>query len=727
MQLDRTVGFASPMAEKLVFYSMTGREELGRLFSYEVDLLSQDDSLDLSELLGHPASVLLERSDGTLREFNGFVTRFSLVGQHRNFVRYRAVLHPWLWFLGQTKNSRIFQACKVPDVVKEIFREHGFSDFEEAYSTPSYRQWEYLVQYRESDLNFVSRILEQEGIHYFFKHAGGKHVLVLADSNNAHRPSPGYEAVPFFPDMARERRQQEHLDTWSSARQVRPAQFSARDFQFKTAEVVAAERRSPLDETYPEYDVFDFPGEFADAEQAEAQVLLRLEEHQVDYETVQGGGPVRGLMAGSRFTLTHFPRDDQNRDYLVVSAAYDLQVSEYESHLEEDVQPVLRFEFVGIDAKRPYRVPRRTKKPRVEGPQTAIVVGPEHAEIHADDYRRVLVKFHWDRAPEANEKSSCWIRVSQLSAGQNWGGMHIPRVGQEVIVDFLEGDPDRPIITGRVYNQAQMPPYTLPVNATQSGIKSRSSAEGAPSNFNELRFEDKKGSEELHFQAEKDMSTLVKHDRSTTVKGSRSAGVGHDDSVSVTGDRSVTVNGNLSVDVKGGGKSPVHSTHSVTGKHSVDASDTIEMTAPTHIQLAVGDSVILITPAAINIIAKTGASLTLDANAFGISKSGSQVLLDVNANLQAKGEANVLLDGNACVNSKGGSQLLLDANAAVGTSGNVKLDGASVKGKGKDELSLVVAGSSIALSGDTTVVAAGMINVNGMGMVSIAGVTAKVN
>jgi type VI secretion system secreted protein VgrG len=725
MDLSRTAFFSSPLADKLMFYQMTGQEELGGLFSIEVDLLSSDEAVDLAALLGQEASVHIERTDASVREFNGFVTSFALVGQHGNFARYRAVLRPWLWFLGQNQTSRIFQESTVPDIVKEIFREHGFSDFEESLNG-DYRKWEYLVQYRESDLNFVSRMLEQEGIHYYFKHADGKHKLVLADSNNAHTPSPGYEAVPFFPPLARERRQDEHISKLVLHRRVRPGKFTARDWQFKTPEILEKDRKSPLESAFNEYEIYDFPGEFEDIEQATTQAQLRLEEYQVDYETVEGSGPIRGLFAGSRFALTQYPREDQNREYLILSARYEVRVSEYESNAVPDKEPIFEFKFVAIDAKRPYRAARRTRKPRVEGVHTAKVVGAEGEEIHTDPFGRVRVKFHWDRREEENEKSSCYVRVSQLWAGQNWGGQFLPRVGQEVIVDFLEGDPDRPIITGRVYNQAQMPPYALPNNATQSGIKTRSSPGGKPSNFNEMRFEDKKGSEEFYFQAEK--NTLVKNDQSTTVKGSRSASISHDDSVSVTGDRSVSVGGNLSVTVKGGGKSPVHSTHSVKGKHSVDASDTIEMTAPTHISFTVGKSVIILTPDAINLMAQTGAAMALDPNVFTVAKGEAHLMLDPNAFIMAKGGASLLLDPNVAVTSaEGGAQLLLDGNAALGAQGNVTLDGMTVAGTGKTEAGFSCVTQSFALTGDTSTLGAGMINVQGMGMVSIVGTSVKVN
>ncbi len=726
MLLTRTAMFSSPLGESLAFYSMTGRETLGRPFSYEVDLLSSDDSLDLSELLGHPATVVLERTDGSIREFNGFVVHFSLIGEHGNFARYRAVLRPWLWFLGQNRNSRIFLGQTVPDVVKALFREHGFSDFEDALSNQDYRKWEYLVQYRESDLNFVSRILEQEGIHYFFKHADGKHTLVLADSNSAHTTSPGYAEVPFFPPMERERRQEEHLDHWITSRQIRPGKFSAGDFNFKKPGLVKGAAQNPHEHAHAEYELYDYPGEFVEDAEGETQVKLRLEEHQVEYETVRGGGPVRGLMAGSRFALTQFGREDQNREYLILSASYEIHVSEYESNIVEDRDPNFRFQLVGIDAKRPYRVPRLTKKPIVEGPQTAIVVGQDKQEIWTDEYGRVKVQFHWDRKGEYNEDSSCWVRVSQIWAGSKWGGVHLPRIGQEVIVDFLEGDPDRPIITGRVYNQANMPPYALPENATQSGIKSRSSMDGAPDNFNEIRFEDKKGKEEFHIQAEKDMTTLVKNDQSTMVQKNRSASVGGSDSVSVTGNRSVSVHGTLSVTVDGSGGGAPHSSMNVTGQHKLHASDNIEIDAPNHIKLVCGSSSILLEPSQITISVEGGASIVLDPHVLAKSKQGSQVLLDANAFVEANAGASLLLDPNVLAKSKQNAELLLDTNALLKATADVTLDGLNVAAKGKVQATLEVGGSSVQCSPAGTQVGGPMVNVNGTAMVSIGGPMIKI-
>jgi type VI secretion system secreted protein VgrG len=723
MLLTRTAIFASPLGERLAFYSMTGREALGQLFSYEVDLLASEDSIDLSELLGQNATIVLERSDGSLRHFNGFVTQFSLIGEHGNFTRYRATLHPWLWFLSQKRNSRIFQRKSVPEIAQQLFREHGMSDFEIMLSG-DYRIWDYLVQYRESDLNFVSRVLEQEGIYYFFKHADGKHKLVLADSSSAHEAAPGYETVPYFPPMAREQRQQEHLDSWTATRQIRQGVITLADFNFETPSAyLGAQVSAPLGYNRGEYDIYDYPAEVTLLPEAESQARIRLEEHQADFEVLSGTGPVRGLMAGNRFALSQYPREDQNRDYLVVNASYEIHVTEFESNVVQDEEPEFRFQLAAIDAKRPYRAPRITPKPRVEGPQTAIVVGDgKNADIWTDVYGRVKVKFHWVREEQPGdsneEQNSCWVRVSQAWAGKGWGSMHIPRVDQEVIVDFLEGDPDRPIITGRVYNAEQTVPYGLPVNATQSGIKSRSTPDGGANNYNELRFEDKKGEEELHIQAEKTMSTLVKKDRSASVGGS--------DSVSVSGDRSVSVNGNLSVSVKGNGSGPTQSTHSVTGKHLLDATDEITVKAPNKITFVCGGSSITMTPDRIVVAAGGGGGMVIDFVVNGKSKGGGELMLDANAFLKGNGNASLFLSDFFRAESAAGTQLAMNADATLTAKTEVKIEGLSVTATGQMDATLKGGAGSVQCQMAGTTVGGPNVNVNGDAQVGIAGPLIKI-
>lgn len=526
----------------LLLSAMSARETLGRPFCYELTLLSRDENLDLSALLGQPIAVTLELADGTLREFCGIVTHFSLAGELGRFVRYEATVRPWLWLLSQRKNSRIFQGKTALEVIETIFREHGFTDFSKALSV-KYRPWEYLVQYRESDLNFVSRLMEQEGIYYFFKHEGGKHTLVLADSYSSHKATPGYETVPYFPPQVGERREQDFISSWTVTRQIRPGAFAARDFNFLQPSVlVAGELAKPNDHERAEYEVFDYPGEFKDKAEATTQAQVRLEELQANHEVAQGTTNARGLSVGGLFKLSNFPREDQNKEYLLVEVTYEIVVTGFESGSTQLEPPDLRLSFKAIDSHQPYRAPRLTRKPRVEGPQTAIVVGQAGQEIWTDEFGRVKVQFHWDRVGQSNEDSSCYVRVSQIWAGSGFGGIHIPRMGQEVIVDFLEGDPDRPIITGRVYNQDNMPPYTLPDNATQSGIKTRSTKGGGPSNANEIRFEDKKGREDLLIHAERSQTTVVEGSQSISVGGERSITVTAKDTETFKAAREVNVN-----------------------------------------------------------------------------------------------------------------------------------------------------------------------------------------
>ncbi|MFZ5895131.1 MAG: type VI secretion system Vgr family protein [Myxococcota bacterium] len=721
--VDTTLG-----DNKLLLYSMTARETLGRPFLYEMDLLSTDEAIDLSKLLGEPIRVRLQLADFSYREFNGIVTHFSLTGELGRYARYQVLARPWFWLLGQGRNSRIFKNKTVPAIVKEIFREHGFSDFSESLMSESYRTWEYLFQYNESDFNFISRILEQEGIYYFFKHEGGKHTLVLSDSPSSHEKTRGYEEVPYYPPQQKERRERDHIDAWFATRQIRPGTYTARDFNFTAPTKPMHVTLDNFNEhAHSRHEVYDYPGEFVVSSEGEAQTHVRLEELQVDHDTVRGRGNARGLTAGAIFKLDNYPRDDQNKDYLLTDVTYIVRVSGYESGQQEGDPPDYSVTFSAIDAKRQYRPPRVTPKPRVEGPQTAKVVGlkgEESAEISTDNYGRVHILFHWDRLNAAAGEPSCTVRVAQLWAGTGFGGIHIPRIDQEVIVEFLEGDPDRPIVTGRVYNENNMPPYALPDNKTQSGIKSRSVTKGTDSNFNEIRFEDKKGEEELHVQAEKDMSTLIKHDRTTTIL--------RNDTLNITGDQFIKIHGNLSMIVEGvteksnpDKSKPVKSSLGVTGAHRIDASDSIDIQAPNRITLTCGDSVINMVPGKIT-LTTAGSTIAIDANIFSQSNGKAQIMLDANAFVKANGGGSMLLDANVCAQSNGKSQMLLDGDAALTTSGTVSLHGAKLTGKGDTEAGLDGGGSTIALNAASADLAGNQVNVNGKGVVSIGGPMVKI-
>lgn len=549
-------GWVSTAAPRSICVS----ERLSKSFSYEVEFVSEDPNLDSSTVLGEPLTVSFEIGK-KLRHFNGIaISVKSFGGEGTNFL-YRVVLVPWLWLLSRTTNCRIFQDMSVPDILKQVFRDHGFADFEESL-TSAYPVREYLVQYRESDLNFVSRLMEHEGIYFFFKHDQQKHTLVLCDSSAAHEPTPFYESLPYFPPDRQRDAHFDYLNVWETVHDVESGAVALTDFDFeRPTATLGVLKEFPAPFAHGSYEVFDYPGTYKEVGVGEAYARTRLEEAHATAQRVSTGGNARGLVVGGVFTLSEHTVAAQNQEYLVVSYEATFRTHTLESG-DTSPEGLCRCSAVVIPSQRPYRAPRATPKPTIYGAQTATVVGKAGEEIWTDPYGRVKLMFHWDRFSTGDEKSSCWVRVAHLWAGTNFGAIHIPRIGQEVLVEFLEGDPDRPIVTGRVYNFDNMPPYELPMNQTQSGIKSRSTLDGVAANFNEIRFEDKKGAEELFIHAEKTQTTKVKGSQSVTVDGSRSVSVGGEQSTTVTKNETQTYKADRKMDVTG------TDTNTVTGAHS---------------------------------------------------------------------------------------------------------------------------------------------------------------
>ncbi|MCW7540755.1 type VI secretion system tip protein VgrG [Aquabacterium sp. A7-Y] len=510
----------------LRFSSMRAHEELGRLFEYQIEALSERNDLNPDEILGKNVTVRLELPFAEPRCFDGYVTRFGLSGISGRYYRYRLTARPWLWLLTRNSDCRIFQNKTVPEILKEIFDKYPSASFDTCL-TGSYTPKDYCVQYRETDFNFVSRLMEQEGIYYYFEHADGLHTLVLADGPSAHRPfSDDYRTIPFIPHDRGGRLDQEYIDEWYFSREIQPGAYVIDDFDFtKPSADLRASTRREREHAQSSGEYYDYPGEYRQASDGDHYVKVRLEELQSRYELVEGAGNARGIAVGSLFRLSGQPRDDQNREYLVVRTTLELEDNGHES--QDGVGARLRCGFAVLDSRETFRPQRVTPKPAVQGPQTAIVVGPKGDEIYTDDYGRVKVQFHWDRRGESNQNSSCWVRVSHPWAGKNFGMIAIPRIGQEVIVDFLEGDPDNPMVTGRVYNKEHMPPWTLADHKTRTGIVTRSTQGGSTSTANELRFEDKKGDEEIFIHAERQLRTEVEvdelrdvgRDRTTDIHG----------------------------------------------------------------------------------------------------------------------------------------------------------------------------------------------------------------
>lgn len=552
-QSDRIASVTTPLGETdLLLYRMTGAEHLSQLFEYELELLSEKNDIDLKALLGKSSTVKLLLPDGKHRSFHGVVMRISLFGMLGRLYYYRATLRPKAWLLSRTSNCRIFSNLSVPDIVKKLLAEHGYTDLENKLAS-TYEPREYCVQYRESDFNFISRLMEAEGIYYYFKHTDSQHTMVLCDDSSGHA-QPAKQKIRYLPPENQGRRNEEHIFEWRVSEEIQSGVYEHDDFDFEKPKAeLKTTSNDPGGHEEDSKEVYDYPGNYIKTADGDHYAKVRMQEMRAGFEYMSASGNTRSLAAGNKFDLIEFPRKDQNQEYIAVSTQIQLQNNGYESFGIADCLEPYQCLYTVISSKFNYRAPRASRIPIVQGVQTAIVVGKSGDEITTDKYGRVKVQFHWDREGKNDENSSCWVRVAQVWAGKNWGAIHIPRIGQEVIVDFLEGNPDRPIVTGRVYNADQMPPYDLDANKTQSGIKSRSSKDGSSDNFNEIRFEDKKGDEELYMHAEKNFTRVVENDDVHTI-GFDKKDPG-DQKVDIYNDRTVTLDqGNDLLTVKMGNR-----------------------------------------------------------------------------------------------------------------------------------------------------------------------------
>ena len=542
------ITLSSPLPpEDLFFESMTLSAGLSMLGEMQLSLLSEKPDLKPQDLLGKSVTVNVTLASGSKRHFNGYVTRFGLGAHKGRYFGYRATVRPWLWFLTRTTDCRIFQDMSVPDIVKKVFGDHGVASFEPKLFR-TYQPRTYCVQYRESDYSFIARLLEHEGIYWYFQHTDGAHKLILIDSQSAHDAAPGYETMRYIEDPSNAPPDQEYVSNWVFDESVRTGKTVMTSYDFErpstSLEVETSNTRS---HELADYERFDYQGDYVQKGDGAQWAENRMDEVQARYSRMHGMSNALGLQVGCNMKLSKHPRDDQNSEYLVTSM--DVQAHLGIHGAEAGSGAGFHCAFSAIPSKQQFRPQRITPKPFVQGPQTAVVVGPGGEEIFTDKYGRVKVQFHWDRYGESNEKSSCWVRVSSPWAGKNFGGISIPRIGQEVVVDFLEGDPDQPLITGRVYNAEQMPPWDLPANATQSGILTRSSKGGGYGNANAIRFEDKQGAEQLWLHAEKDQLTEVENDETKWVGHDRTKTIDHDETEHVKHDRTKTIDNNETVTV----------------------------------------------------------------------------------------------------------------------------------------------------------------------------------
>jgi type VI secretion system secreted protein VgrG len=533
----------------LLLENLEGEEAISRPFEYRLDMLSTNPAVDAESLINKTVHVEIDQADGSKRYIHGMVSHFISRGPQQLLTAYSAVVRPWFWFLSLWQDCKIFQSKSVPDIVEKVFKDCGYSDFTlKLYKT--YQPRDYCVQYRESCMDFVARLLEEEGIFYFFEHTAHKDTLILTDKGVGCTPCPGNSTGTMSP-YASSAQPDDVITSIEQETHTATAKVTLQDYNFLTPN---QNLQANAQGTGPG-EAYDYPGKYDSRGTGDDYAGVRLEELEAPVKIVRGEGNCRAFTAGYKFDLKNHGQRAMNTSYLLTRVRISMATNSYRTNA--DVRDDYSNTFEAVPAAVTYRPARVTRKPVISGVQTAVVVGPSGEEIYSDQYGRVKVQFYWDRVGTKDQNSSCWLRVSQDWAGKTWGAVFIPRIGQEVIVDFLEGDPDRPLITGRVYNADQMPPYTLPDNQTQSGVKTRSSKGGAGANYNEFFFEDKKGSELIRMHAEKDLLTEVENDETRNVMHDRTVTITNNETQTVDkGNETLTLNmGNQSTTIKQGNQS----------------------------------------------------------------------------------------------------------------------------------------------------------------------------
>jgi type VI secretion system secreted protein VgrG len=640
---------------KFFLHEIHGEEQISGLFHYRLRLKTSDNNIDFSKMIGERVTSTIELHSDGKRYINGFVSNFTQAENDEEFTTYYAEIRPWLWQLTLTSDSKIYQNQTVLEIINAVFSDLGFTDFDDR-TTGTYAKREYCVQYQETAFDFISRLMEEEGIFYFFDHTEEAHTLVLVDDNGSLSPCPEL-SVARLRQVSAEWEQEDMIDRCIFEQRMIPNKYAAKDFNFETPDTdllvtVAGKEAGNLR-------IYEYPGGFTKTADGEAAVKKRLEAHELPQKMLIGEGFCRAFVAGFTFDLEDHDRKDMNATYVLRFLSITAAQGRYTN----------TFEAFPVDA--PFRPPLTTKKPRLFGTQTAVVVGKSGEEIWTDKYGRIKVQFHWDQEGKKDENSSCWVRVAQVWAGKGWGTLFIPRIGTEVVISFLNGDPDKPIIIGTVYNATQTVPYGLPGEQNSSTIMTRSTKQGQAGN--EIRFNDTKDAEELFLHAQKDLNIKVENNESIDilknrevliqeendtltvekgeriikvntgketheVKGERSLTITKDETHTneakftqeVSKDFTLKVNGNLTIDVKG--DVTIKSAKSLTNKAGTDITN----------------------QAGTSLTSKAGTSLTNKAGTDLTNQAGTSLTNKANISLTNKASASQTVDGGGMLTLKGG-------------------------------------------------------------------------
>jgi type VI secretion system secreted protein VgrG len=670
-------------------------ERLSSCFEARIDAVSAD-VLDLRAMLGATAALTFHHADGD-RKVLGIVASARTTGLTRHRHRYELRVVPPMWLLSCKEDCRIFQDLSVVDIVVQVLEDAGVTDVDVRVTDHEPRN--YCTQYRESDLAFVERLLAEEGICYFFDHTGDTVVTVLSDDPIQHDPHPTFD-VARYDSAGMAGGGDPVVRRLELAHTIRTGSVSLRDYAFKAPDTdltVSADH-----ERDAELEAYRYPGRYVEGSIGDSLAQHRLEALQVDRERVTGESDLRGLCPGYRTTFEHAPRPELDCDHLILAVTHHATQAPADDPEWGADNDGYHNTFEALRADIPFRPPTH-RKPRIEGLQSAVVTGPSGEEIHVDEYGRIKAQFHWDRDGARDETSSCWIRVARTWAGAEWGQVFHPRIGQEVIVQFLEGDPDRPVVTGMLYNETHMPPYALPGAATQSGIKSRSTPNGTGSN--EIRFEDAKGSEELYLHAQKDHTLAVENDSNSTIGNNSTRSVGADSSRSVGNDDTLTVDNNRTVTITNDHTETVTSGNRSTtvsaGNHELTVSSgtsTTTVMGDTNTTVQTGNWGLEVSAGEATINAKTGITATTMLSASVQALVDASINAGVNVAIVAAAAAelaamNVVVAGSSSLSesapkfSMDGDKITITADTSIilkvgGTTITIKDGGLTVKTSG---------------------------------------------
>ena len=634
-------------------------EALSQIPETIVEFVSSDLDLDLAKVVGERLRIDLDAPKKKTRYFQGRCVSAEYLDSFNGQGYFRATLRPWLWFLTQTTNCRIFQDKTVIDILREVFSQHGFSDWQDK-TKHAFTKRSYCVQYRETDFDFVSRLMEEEGIYYYHSCDKTKETLVLADEVSSHMPLVDHAQLEFRGRTEGFRWGEDHFFEWRGTEAIRPGKVTLSDYDFEKpkTDLMTAKALPKGRHPYTKLELYDYPGRHGDVKTGEYKARVRIEGHAAQATRARAVGNIRQMAVGGRFRLKEHPRKAENTDYIVISARHQIQ-SDADVGDKRIVSSILgsMLDFDNTNspdvyrcvvevqpAREPYRAPQLTPRPETPGIQTAVVVGKKGEEVWTDKHGRVKVQFHWDRDGKKDESSSCWVRCAVPWSGKGWGMMAVPRIGQEVVVQFEDGNPDRPLITGMVYNGDTKFPWDLPANATQLGLKTNSSKKGG--GFSELIFEDKKDAEFVRLQSERDFKQIIKNNAEIEV------GLAHKDKgffkQTIHGDKTEKiVEGDHSFTVAKG-----QETLSVAKDRTTDigGKDTTKVDGAYALNVAQGGEIDI--GAALSISAKS--KITLKCGASSIEITPSKVTISSpQIDVAATGTAKVTANGQLTVEAKG--------------------------------------------------------------------------